>query len=609
MATKPVKLAILRARHDTSVPYISDAACIAMFMTNADRRSVLNFWEAVTDSYLQFDGSSLMPWVDITLDPADTSRRAQVAKAYEAARALPGAVLDGFDGFVVLTWPGTVQMPNPDADKPGQPATVPQGIDSGAGPVVAGKPACALPVMGSNHTFCCHEVGHVLGFGHTYGVWNNGIDWDGKPPFDQGQVYGDPYDVMSSAAFGTRNLDPTLSAYFANPTFAGPAVPDWPNPGAFSMGPEPARAHVHLWDPRAVPENTVRHVPSPVGGGAHRARLMAAGRHSGGTSLLVVHPADEDAEGRGRCYVEYRESTRWDQGLDLSGTDLARQAVVVHTLADATGDGVRCWYRGRILVPLEADTDLVVEGTPLVVRVLDADTDAGAVEVEISLSAPREVSIDVRNYEALLDVRDPQEMGTPCGDTIVSATRIWQTTSHYTPVTRGFGGFGAPDVVSPVLTWTVGGTVLAAGTGSVDVAYDDAVFAVDYELDAATGRLVLVARGGERYTADVSVTATEPGGGDAVTAVERFDPVGWTTGYTAADLAKLDRCMTERFQRVFVRPRDWLVPPDPDPLRPGVNDRINEARLRVLADAVARFEPTVARDMSRIAALRYQPTR
>ena len=65
MATKNVKLAILRARHDTTVPYISDAACIAMMITNPARRSVLNYWEAVTDNYLQFDGGSLMPWVDI----------------------------------------------------------------------------------------------------------------------------------------------------------------------------------------------------------------------------------------------------------------------------------------------------------------------------------------------------------------------------------------------------------------------------------------------------------------------------------------------------------------------------------------------------------------
>lgn len=123
MAVKHVKLAILRARHDTSVATIGDAACIAMFMTNAARRSVLNYWETVTDSYLQFDGSALLPWVDIDLGD-DTSRENQVAKAWAAAKALPGAVLDGFDGVVVISLPGTVTTPNPKAGQPGQPATI-----------------------------------------------------------------------------------------------------------------------------------------------------------------------------------------------------------------------------------------------------------------------------------------------------------------------------------------------------------------------------------------------------------------------------------------------------------------------------------------------------
>lgn len=606
MAVRRVKLAILRARHDTSVPPISDAACIAMLMTNPARRSVLNYWEAVTDSYLQFDGSSLMPWVDVDLG-ADTSRENQVAKALAASKLLPGAVLDGFDGFVVISLPGTVTVPNPQAGTPGQPATITMGIDGGAGPVADGKPACALPVMTGDHTFFCHEVGHVLGFEHSYGVWNNGIDWDGKAPFDQGQVYGDPYDLMSSASFGTRNLDPKLSRYFARPTFVGPTVDGWPNPGAFGMGPEPARAHAHQWAAEALPAGRVVHVVRPFGAGARRQRLVAAGAHRPGVSLLVVHPVDEDADGRGRCYVEYRQRTGWDQGLDLSGTDLARQAVVVHTLADAPGDGVRCWYRGRILVPLELDSDLQVEGTPLVVRVLAVDEDGAGVEVEVAAAVPsRELTIETRNYETLLAEQNPRPMGTPCGDTIVSATRIWQTTTHFRPATRGFGGIGAPDVASPVLSWAVGGKAVAAGAGFVDVTAGDAVFTVQYELDAATGLLVLVARGGERYQAEVVATATEPGGGNAVATPARFEPVGWTEGFSAADLAKLDRCMARRFQQVGIRPRDWLIPPGPDPVRLLVNERINQARLRVVANALADRVPVLAQSLTPMIELRYQ---
>ena len=606
MAEKAWKLAILRARHDPDAELIGDAACAAMLMTNGARRAVLDYWETVTDGYLQFAGSTLLPWVDVELG-ADTSRENQVAKAHAATAALPGVNLAGFNGFIVLSLPGTVTIANPDAGKPGQPDRITVGIDGGAGPLAGGKPACALPVMTVDHTFCCHEVGHVLGFEHSYGVWNNGIEWDGEAPYAQGQVYGDPYDVMSSASFGTRNLDPKLSRYFGNPIFVGPAVVGWPNPNAFGMGPEPARAHVHQWQPEAFPPGRVAHVVTPAGGAVRRQRLVSAAAHRPGVSLLVIHPVGEDAEGRGRCYVEYRQRIGWDQGLDLSGGDLARQAVVVHALADAPGDGVRCWYRGRILVPLELDGDLAVEDTPLVVRVLDVAEDGGSVDIEVSAAVPpRELTIERRNYETLLAERDSRPMGTPCGDTIVSATRIWQTTTHYRPTTRGFGGIGAPDVASPVLTWTVAGQTVAPGAGTVEVTTEAGQFTVQYELDADTGVLVLVARGGERYAAEVVATATEAGGANPVTATARFDPVGWSEGFSAADLAKLDRCITRRYRQVRIRLRDWLVPPGPDPLRPGLAERINAGRLRAIAGIFAERAPAEARALAALIDLRYR---
>jgi hypothetical protein len=131
------------------------------------------------------------------------------------------------------------------------------------------------------------------------------------------------------------------------------------------------------------------------------------------------------------------------------------------------------------------------------------------------------------------------------------------------------------------------------------------VFTVQYELDPATAVLVLVGRGGERYTADVVATATDPGGGDVVNATALFDPIGWTEGFTAADLDKLDRCMARRFQEVRIRPRDWLVPPDRNPERQRAVDRINEARLRIMIAAIAQRYPNEARDLADMAATRY----
>src|ERR1043165_9647341 len=49
---------------------------------------------------------------------------------------------------------------------------------------------------------------------------------------------------------------------------------------------------------------------------------------------------------------------------------------------------------------------------------------------------------------------------------------------------------------------------------------------------------------------EVVCTAIGADGSNAVSRSETFDPVGWTRGFTPADLAKLDDCMAERFQEV-----------------------------------------------------------
>ena len=96
------------------------------------------------------------------------------------------------------------------------------------------------------------------------------------------------------------------------------------------MGPAPARAHLHLWDAASL-QNTVRNVAVPNAGTSYRERL--------------------------------------DAGLDSSGSDLGRQAVVVHALADTPDEGVRCWYRGQLPIPLGTESTLAIAGTRLVVKV------------------------------------------------------------------------------------------------------------------------------------------------------------------------------------------------------------------------------------------------
>ncbi len=127
---KNVRLGIIRARHDTTVPVISDAACIAMFITS--EHALLKYWSNTTRGYLDFLDSPLFPWVDMTLG-ADTGRVAQATAAIAALRArFPDPdPLAGLDGLVVLSHPGTATMPNPQAGQPGQPATITVGFDGG----------------------------------------------------------------------------------------------------------------------------------------------------------------------------------------------------------------------------------------------------------------------------------------------------------------------------------------------------------------------------------------------------------------------------------------------------------------------------------------------
>jgi hypothetical protein len=597
------KLCILRARHNPAQPTIADAACIQMMMTNANNTAVLNYWANVTDDYLDFLDSALMPWVDITLNANDLSRHTQCRLAFEATKALPGALLDGFDGYVVLTWPGNLIVPNPMAGQAGQPPTITLWLDAGAGPVVNGKPACALPVMSSDHTFMCHEVGHVLGFQHTYGVMNNGVDWDGVAPFEQGEVYGDPYDIMSSATFGTRTLNPALSSYRGSPTFAGPAVVGWPNAGAFSMGPAPARAHVHLWEPAALPNARVRHLPAPAGGQTRRQTLHAAGSRQG-VELAVFHPANEDAQGRGRCYVEFRRPAGWDAGLDLTGADLARQAVVIHTLAD-TAEGVRCWYRGRILLPLEVDADLQVAGTPLVVRVESLDLENGTVEIAVTTRVDRAAEIIARGREEIVDILNPTTMGTPCGDEITYGTFIIRTSVTYQPLGYGYGGVGAPDAQPLRVNWAVAGIPATGSGGRLTIATASGSFDVDYTLDAVSGTLTLASRAGDQVRADVTVTLAESNGSNPTSTGVVFDARGSYTGFAPGDIGILDRCMSRYAERANITLRDMLIPPGPDPTGLRWSDRVNQVRVHQAITEVVEVNPGVATAMTAIAAMRY----
>ncbi|GAF48108.1 zinc metalloprotease [Rhodococcus wratislaviensis] len=552
---KNVRLGIIRARHDTTVPVIPDAACIALLMTG--EHAVLKYWINTTRGHLDFIDSPMFPWVDITLG-ADTSRDAQATAAVNALRAkFPDPEpLAGLDGLIVVTHPGAA------------------GFDGGT-TGVAGLPVAVLPMMTSDHTFMCHETGHVLGIEHTFGLDNNGTDWD---PTDAtiivGPEYGSPYDLMSSASFGGRWLG-TGPFYAATPTFVGPIVAGWPNTGAFSMGPHLSRANLHLHMPDALAGRVVER-PFPQPGTTVTARIVPTSA-SAGTCVLILHPPGEPPNGAGRVYVEFRTAKGWDAGMDSIGPSLSREGVVVHSLVDQPNVGVRAWYRGSIPT-VSVDADVAVESTPLVVRADSVGPEGNWVDLAVTVGAARAVEI-VRGYHSddMVGVVGVLQRSTsPCGDPIRKGTFATSTTSKFGVRTRGFGGGGEPAVGAAAVAWTVGGVPVAGLNGTVEVPVAGATFAVEYTIDPVVFELGLTSRGGERFETPVVVTVT----GDATSATARttYAALGWFDGIHPEDLEALGTCLRRIADRYRVAPPPFRKPsPDPPWAAPALR-RLAEVR-------------------------------
>jgi hypothetical protein len=604
---KSVRIGIIRARHDTTLPVISDPACIAMLMTGD--RALLRFWEDTTRGYLDFEDSSMFPWVDMTIG-TDTSRNAQARAAVDALRArFPNPPeWPGLNGLVVITYPGQRTVPNPKAGQPGQAATITQGFDGGS-TSVDGLPVAVIPVMSSDHTFMCHETGHVLGLDHTFGLDNNGTDWD---PSDAtiivGREYGSPYDLMSSATFAARFLG-TGPFYSGQPTFTGPPVADWPYAGAVAMGPHLSPANLHVFMPDALAGRMVE-APFPQPGAPVTAHIVPASASTGGC-LLVLRPPGEPASGAGRVYVEYRVPAGWDVGMDPLGPSLSREGVVVYSIVDIANKGPRAWYRGSIPT-VSADTDVTVATTPLVVRVVAVDPERQWVDLSVTAGAAKAVEI-VRGLQTD-DVAGPigalQQTTTPCGDPVRRGTFATSTTARFGVRSSGFGGSGVPVDPQPSFAWTVGGVPLGAPNGNISVPVDGKAFTLEYTIDPAVFELTLTSRGGERYETPAVVTVSGDGTTTSATAV--FTAQGWIEGLDPDDAQKFGDCIsriTQRYRRV---PAPFRMPTPEPPWSDLATRRLAEqAWLREAFRLIAQppdLDATGRGELSRLLQVQAPPT-
>lgn len=563
------RMLVVRARHDPTVPSIPDSACLDAVMTGS--QSLFRYWQDTSQGYFDFNGSNLLPWVDIVVG-ADTGRAAVGKLAIDAARRLPGPdPLSACDGVLVLVHPGQRQIPNP-TPGPGQPATITQAFDGGTTGLY-GKSVAVVPLSTSDFTFMSHECGHVLGFEHTFGLINNGTDWNGAaPPIIESHEYGSPYDLMSSASFGTR-WQGTVT-WFASPVFPLPPIVGWTQ--SRNAGPHMSRANLHLWASDAM-AGSVDDRPYPPLDGQVSARVWAPDR-AGGPRLLALHPPGEPASGVGRLYVEFRPQRGWDAGLDPLGPDLARAGVVVHEVVDVPGVGPRAWY--RCTVPnVSIDRDAMISNHPLAVEVTAVDPELSFATVVVKPRRLPRVQVDVLEV-SLQDAAWPGptiSRRTPCGDEIQIHQIDTRTTFRYRTRATGLGAAGQPFADPVRLAWSIAGIPLASTAGTVNVSIGGINHLLTYSIGGDLQDLSVTSASGE--VVEVEVTARVSDQMQFAVGSADFRAEGSRSWMRDDDREKLASCL-KRFQRwVIVQPPPFRIPiPDPpnwDQLR---NPRVTAER-------------------------------
>ena len=549
------KLAILRARHDTTIAKVSDDACREFLIEASDRSAILQYWTDATMGGLTFEDTWLFPWVEIKNDPATDGARTQVAWAAVDATRAAGHDLDGYDGVLVLVPPGTKAVPQPDG------STKVVGFDLGAntfvraGDKLHGK-KLAVVHTNTDHTTICHELGHVVGYGHTHGLINNGVDWNGTGA--SSTEYGSPYDIMSSASFGSRWVGSVTwaSAPQLARTDLATAIPGWAGAGSWnSMGPLPARAHVLLRESGALEAaGQVRTAVLDANATTASAVLWSVGLlQRDRLALLVV---DDRRAGASKRYgIELRGAHGWDRGLELAGGDVARQAIVVHSL-EGSGAGSYAHYRGGVIVPLEIDTDVAIPGTDLSLVVIGVAADRKSANVMVRAGVTRRVDLagDTTVEERVVS-SEPREVRVPhCGtQTFPWSTAHTRVSFVGTVTARGFAGQGPPERAPVKARWLVGGQTLdTPGVGTVAaVTTDGATVTLDYDVsDRAQSLSLRSPYSATPWRVEIKVGVAENDGTSLTWSTPYvLDEPGTTEGFDSSFGIAIQKCIPVEIRR------------------------------------------------------------
>jgi hypothetical protein len=653
-------LAVLRVDigNPRGVPDPSSASYRALFAPGR-HTGVLGYWEAVTYGYYELSGSKVftrrlhIPIADV-LGPLGRRPDRTIAYTVQEREFIGNRVceLAGAAGIDLSPFRGLVIVLRQQATYRRRPVDQ---YGAGAAETSSGLPFCVFPVTGS-HSIMAHEVGHVLGWAHSWGLLN-GSSWRPKP-FDMTRVYGDPFCVMSADTYGGQN-----------PRFgqAAPAGSDWPAGTYAASGCGPALATVRRNRPEVLQRNScVRRVSSGRWSeGLGTVRLHVASLPGAGlTKLLVLdEPASAPGDASGTWYIEYRAQDGWDRGLvpDAAFERLTVPAVVVHQVrrerecvpdSDETGHlpectvqrrrgrsqdfGEQARFIARIPVPPPLSPDWHAPGAPYL-RVDGWAPDGSWVDLYVGAPV-------AAGYRALLPLELPaaversrrmvasgqEDVRVPC---VPQSQRFSWTLDEVsqeltlTARVRGYGRGTGPTGKGQMLTWTIGGhTVEApaagepAATGRVSIPVDVQRFGpgprpatirgwdvtVEYEA-TGDGRLVLRNSPADgNYGIQVEAMAVDASGSRASQRQQRRPvlfqghALRWEEGYHRL----LDGCLdelTEKFRDLQFEPPEFPPPrrPRPDPV---------PSRLATLARAHARLtpdDPPRAAEIRRLAEMRY----
>jgi len=320
-------------------------AYTAIFMKSRFWWSVANYWEDCSYGLISLQGNELFDWRvhDFNfLVPKDgggmtqNDRRLIIQSAVDKVLQ-EGISLDGFAGVLVVFPESTAGSADFGASG---------GINIG-GRSVSG----ALLNEGLWHTLIAHEVGHVLGFDHSYG----------REP--DPTVYKDHYCIMSAANWQGYRPWFTMAA--------DPAVPSVGSLFFNVMGPAPTCALLYRYLDEFRNTPLVDTLPANFRQSAPRMRLYAADMGWNRGPVLVVAPTEPATRPFEKCFlIEYRRAAGWDRALqpnqDIDNTRFSDPGIIIHSISDhvepTVVDEQYVVLEGFIPIPLRGDADFSLSG-------------------------------------------------------------------------------------------------------------------------------------------------------------------------------------------------------------------------------------------------------